>query len=136
MGDIAKAVAVTISALVVAAVVIVGGWQAGWWFTTHNTDREARNYQNQYGKQNMLVENTTSDIATVLSITTQIKQAGDDKATVAALTAQRKAVMNKVCDEAKNITGTVPLGQDAQTLVAANCFAGSIKPGSEYDTNQ
>lgn len=124
-----KIVAGWIAAAVGAAALILGGWQAGWWFKTQNTNREASLYRNSYGFQQSLRDQLTSNISTVVGITAQIAEPG---APAPELAAQRLAVLRMVCSQADQITGD-PLPVDQQEFVSRNCYAGVVSPDSPYE---
>lgn len=115
-------------ALMVIATVFIG-WSVGWWFTAQNINRQAHITQNSYENQVTLHQQITQDIATVDSITAQMAAPG---APVAALDAQRKAVVNIVCGDAQNISNGYPLTGQELTWVEHACFAGSVNPTSPY----
>lgn len=74
-GWAAFGIAMVVAAL--AALVIVGGWAAGWWFTNQNTQREAHMIRNGYANQQTLREQITAQIANTDTLTTQIAGTSD-----------------------------------------------------------
>jgi len=126
-----------IGGLVLIGGLIIGGWQAGWWFSVHNAQRqgqinniEAHNIRNGYSSQQSLREQITTQIGNVDTITTQIA-ASHDKSLISALTAQRAAIAATVCQDASEVTGDPLPAQEAQ-WATANCQAGNVRPGSAY----
>lgn len=120
---------VALVALVLLAGLIVGGWQAGWWFAAHNATRQAELIQNGYSNQTTLRSQVTQQYASVTAITTQIAAVKGDPAEVSALEDQRAAVAGIVCSDAAQITGTPLPAQQAQ-WVSTNCSAGTLSPDS------
>lgn len=108
-------------------------WQQGWWFASQNASREAHVIRNGFSNQQTLREQITQQIANVDSETVSIAQAAGDPGEVAALKAQRIAVVNIACQDGAEVTGD-PLPAQQQAWMNANCLAGVIRPGSRYDT--
>lgn len=119
-----------IGALALAGVLTLIFWQAGWWFRSQNTSREAHLIRNSYANQQTLREQVTAQIGNVATLTSQIA-ATHDQNLAAALTAQRAAVAAIVCQDAAEVTGD-PLPASQATWVSANCEAGNVSPGSPY----
>ena len=115
--------------LALLAGLILGGWQAGWWFSNQNTNRQAQQTQNGYSNQTTLHQQVTSNIATVTSITTQIAEASD-ASQIAALKAQRAAVAGTACMDASEVSTADPLPAGQQQWVSANCSSGIVSPNS------
>jgi hypothetical protein len=121
--------------VVVGVLVLVGAfvlimWQAGWWFAGQNAGREAHLIRNGYSNQQTLREQITTQIATVDGITTQIA-ATTDTGLISALKAQRMAIAATVCQDAAEVSGD-PLPAQQAEWAAANCQAGTVRPGSTY----
>lgn len=108
---------------------ILGGWQAGWWFSNQNVNRQTQQIQNGYSNQTSLHQQVTSDIATVDSITTQITET-NNKSQIAALKAQRAAVAGTACQAASEVSAADPLPTGQQQWVSANCSNGVVSPSS------
>lgn len=123
-GSVLKAIGAALAAAAVITAVVLGGWQAGWWFTQKNAERDAHVRRSTYGYQQTLRDNILKGISDVSDMDRQIAQAkGDD---VTTLTAQRKAMANQVCGQAEQVTGD-PLPSDQQSWVQSNCVMGSAK---------
>lgn len=123
-GLAAKAIGAFIVAAVILIGIVLGGWQAGWWFAAKNADRDAHVRRSTYGYQQTLREQITKGIGDVTDMDRQIAGAkGDD---VTSLTAQRRAIANQVCGQAEQITGD-PLPADQASWVSQNCVMGSAK---------
>jgi hypothetical protein len=120
-------------ALVLLAALILGGWQAGWWFAAHNATRQAELIQNGYSNQSTLRAQITQQLANVGVATTQIAEAGTDAAEVAALKPQREAMAAIACSDAQQISG-LPLPSQQARWVSTNCSDGTVSPGSIYYT--
>jgi hypothetical protein len=116
---------VLLAAAIVTGIVL-GGWQAGWWFAGQNAARDAHLVRNGYSNQQTLREQITNKIADAQAIGTQITEVSGDAAETAALKAQQKALVNIVCQDADQVTGD-PLPTDQAAYVADHCSAGSAK---------
>jgi len=124
MNGTVKTVAGTVAGLALAGGVILGGWEAGWWFTTQNANRDAHVRRSTYAYQQTLRDQITKGIGDVTDMDRQVTQAKGDNAT--ALTAQRRAIADQVCNEAEQVTGD-PLAADQASWVSQNCVMGSAK---------
>jgi hypothetical protein len=121
---------VGVLALALLAALILGGWQAGWWFSNQNAGREAHQIRNGYSNQQSLREQLTTQIANVDTVTTQIA-ASKDPNLVSALKAQRAGIAGIACQDASGVTGD-PLPPQQAAWVTSNCLAGVVRPGSAY----
>lgn len=121
---------VSLFALAILAGLILGGWQAGWWFTNQNINRQAHAIRNGYSNQQTLREQITTQIGNVDTLTSQIAATHDGNL-IAALKAQRAAVAAIVCQDASEVTGD-PLPTSQAQWVSSNCQAGNVRPGSTY----
>jgi hypothetical protein len=123
-GSVGKAIGAGVLGLAVFGGVIFGGWEAGWWFTNQNANREGHVIRNSYSNQQTLRDQITKGLGDVTDMDRQITQAKGDNAT--ALTAQRHAIANQVCQEAVQVSGD-PLPSDQADWVSQNCVMGSAK---------
>ena len=128
MNGTVKTVGGTLACLALAGGVIFGGWEAGWWFTAQNANRDAHVRRSTYGYQQTLRDQITKGIGDTTDLDRQIAQAQGRKDTndVTALTAQRRAIANQVCNQAEQVTGD-PLAADQASWVSQNCVMGSAK---------
>ena len=122
---------VGVGALALLAVLILGGWQAGWWFSNHNINRQTQQIQNSDSNQRALVADITSQIATVESITVQM--AGASGQQLADLHAQRLGVARVACGDAAQLSASDVLGGGVPQWIKANCLAGTVSPGSSLE---
>lgn len=121
--NMAKGIAGSLVGLVVLTGIILGGWQAGWWFTTQNVNRESHVIRNSYSNQQTLRDQITQKLGDVTSLDSQIAANPGD---VPQLQAQRHAVANIVCQDAEQVVGD-PLPQDQLAWASQNCAMGSAK---------
>lgn len=112
-----------VGATVILSGLILGGWQAGWWFTKHNVNREAHVIRNSYGNQQTLRDQITAKLGDVTGLDSQIAANPSD---VVQLKAQRHAVANIVCQDAEQVSGD-PLPIDQAQWISTNCVMGSAK---------
>lgn len=119
----AKMLLAGLAALVLMTALILGGWQAGWWFKKHNLDRQNHLNRSSYGNQQTLRDEITKKLSTVTDLDSQIVSNPVNKA---QLVAQWHAVANIVCSDAEQVTGD-PLPFDQLQWVGQNCVMGSAK---------
>jgi hypothetical protein len=115
-------------ALVLLGALIIGGWQAGWWFAAHDATRQYQVTQDGDSNQSTLRAQITAQLANVTTITTQIAVTGGQDE-IAALKAQRAAVAGIACSDAQQISG-LPLPAQQAQWVSTNCLDGAVSPGS------
>lgn len=103
---------------VVALVVLlaIGAWHLGWFVKKADTNRESEVYQNSYGRQSALVQTVTDDVSEIADLDVTIATNPSPQ-----LSAQRKALTDRVCSNAGLLTGTVPLSSSAAAFVAKEC---------------
>jgi type V secretory pathway adhesin AidA len=118
-----------LAVLAIGLILTVVGWQAHWWFASHDATRQYQLTQNGTSNQDTLRAQITTQLANVATITTQIAAAGSDPAEVSALKPQRAAVAGIACSDAAQITG-VPIPAQQAQWVTVNCSDGSVSPGS------
>jgi hypothetical protein len=120
---------VPLAAIVLLAALVLGGWQAGWWFRSQDATRQAELTQNGYSNQVTLRQQVTAQFATVETVTAQIAAAGNDTSLITALQAQRAGIAGIVCADAAQISGS-PLPLQQAQWAAANCQDGALSSGS------
>jgi hypothetical protein len=120
---------VGIGALALIGGLTLGGWQAGWWFQSHDATRQAEITQNGYSNQATLRQEATADFATLASVGVQIAAAKGDSSMVTELQTEQASTGDKICAEAAQVSGTPLPAQQAQ-WVTANCSAGTLSPNS------
>jgi hypothetical protein len=118
-----------LAVLATGLILTLVGWQAGWWFASHNATRQYQVTQNGTSNQDTLRGQITTQLANVATITTQIAAPDTSPAEVAALKPQRAAIAGIACSDAAQITG-VPLPVQQAQWVTVNCSDGSVSPGS------
>jgi hypothetical protein len=121
---------VALIALLLISGLILGGWQAGWWFAAHNATRQYQITQDGVSNQDTLRAQITAKLADVATITTQIAEAAAEPAEVSALKAQRAAVAGIACSDAAQVTG-IPLPAQQAQWASINCSDGTVSPSSD-----
>jgi hypothetical protein len=130
------AVVVTVAVLLLAGIVTFVGWQANWWFASHNATRQAENTQNGYSNQTTLRQQVTANFATLATIGTQVAANRADASLVTALDVQRAATAATICSDAAQVSGT-PLPAQQAAWVTANCSDGTLSANSpDYEAGQ
>lgn len=120
-----------IGSVILTGVIVAGGWRLNWWFAGKAVNYQAHILRNSYANQQTLRDQITQQIGNVLSISTQITETQDQQE-IAALKAQRLAVVGIVCQDADEVTGD-PLPVDQAQFVQANCTSGVVSPSSAYN---
>ena len=120
-----------IVSIVLIALVVLAGWQIGWWFNNQNTNRSNELIHNGYAFQTSLKGDITQNIANVYQINAQVAGASGNE--VDALKAQRLAVLNIVCSDAIQVNNSIPLDPSQAQFIAANCSSGTVSPASQYN---
>lgn len=103
------------------------GWQASWWMSDQNTNRQDHQIRRSYGNQATLRDQISSNMTVVFSLTSQVQT---DPGAAVALKAQRASVVNTICADAAQITDGFAAGQAA--FIKHNCNAGAMSPSSPY----
>lgn len=119
---------VGIFCLVLLAALIVGGWQAGWWFAGQNVNRETHIIQNSDSNQRALVADITEKIGDVETATVQMDAASGQQ--YADLHAQRLGFARQACGDAAQLSSADVLGDNVPQWIATNCTAGTLSPSS------
>ncbi|MGH7743384.1 MAG: hypothetical protein ACREQ5_00985 [Candidatus Dormibacteria bacterium] len=130
--DGVAAVFAAIASLAIIAIIVVGGWQAGWWFHTQDTNRQAVLDKQGYGYQQPLQTQIGADIDTVTDLNTQLVAANGNPDLITVLATQRRQAVTHICQQAAQINPNLPLASDQAQFVATNCYAGGIAPNSAY----
>ena len=129
------AIAAVVSFLVIGVIVLVG-WQAGWWFQVQNAKRqgqiiniEGHNIRNGYSNQQTLRDEITANEQNVSQATGELPFVTKDQR--GGIELQRKYEVNTICADAAQVTGD-PLDSPQASFVNQNCSDGSIKTTSQY----
>jgi len=117
--------------IAVVVAVVLGGWQAGWWFTSQNANREATVQQQGVGNQSAMRSEIPQKIADVAKYTLQI----DNPAYAAMkhdIEQSRSYAAQLVCGDAAQLNSLTEIAQADQTWVITNCTGGELAPSSKY----
>jgi hypothetical protein len=119
-----------ITVLLVLAIggIVVGGWQASWWFANHNASRNYALTQNGVSNQDTLRTRINGDFTT---FNAEVVQAQAYPALASGIKAQEDSDGNDICGLAPQVTTIALPAQQAQ-WVAANCADGALSPSSPY----
>ena len=123
-----KVIIGTVAGFAAVVLIVVGGWQLGWFAAQSGADHAAHVNRSSYGNQQTLRDQISAHIGDVDDLSTQIVE---NPANADQLKAQRHAFANIVCNEAEGVTGD-PLPSDDANFVAKNCLDGQTSPSSEY----
>ena len=116
-------------ALLVA--LVLGGWQAGWWFKTQNTNRDATLRQQGVGNQSAMVSEIPRKIADVGRYTLQIENPAY-KDMASSIKQSRSYAAQLVCGDAAQLNSLTELAHADQTWVLTNCVGGELSATSTY----
>lgn len=122
-----------VAGVVVLGAVTLGLWQAGWWFSNHNVNRQTRQIQNSDSNQRALVSDLTNKIGDVAKITVQMDSAAGQQ--LADLHAQRLGEANEACNDAMQLSPSDVLGDNVPQWIRTNCTAGNVSPSSPLEGN-
>jgi hypothetical protein len=123
---------VLLAAIAVVGLIILGGWQAGWWFRTQDTNRQAQLDKQGVGYQLPLQVEIGDEITKVTDLNTQLVAAKDNPDLIGTLAATRKAIVIQICRQSAQVNPATPLSSDQEEFARSNCFAGGISPTSLY----
>jgi hypothetical protein len=117
--------------LVILAVggIVVGGWQAGWWFANQNINRQTHQIHNSYSYQSATQSDLTQKISDINTETVQIDGATGQQ--LADLKAQRLGEAQLACADASQLTADYLKGE--QPWVTQNCSAGVVSLSSPLE---
>lgn len=115
-----KLAALALLGLVVLAAIVLGGWQAGWWFTTQNTSRQGQVFQASYGAQTADIQQAENLASEVASIRAEIASTSIPAAEATQLQAQASAETTQACNLIAEIT-SLPVPAPLASFSAASC---------------
>lgn len=115
------------------ALIIVGGWQVGWWFRTQDTNRQSQLDKQGIGYQIPLQTQIGDEIGQVLQLNRALAGEMNNPNLVGPDSATRKDIVIRICQQAAQINPAIPLQGDQAVFVGQNCFAGTIAPASPYN---
>lgn len=111
-----KAVAVSIGAVFLIGVIVVGGYLGGWWLQTDTTNRHSKLLRKSFERQATYRDEMVRKIEDIVSIDVQLVQSPE---LAPQLGAQRKALVHIVCRDNGYIQGG--LDSDTSIFVAKEC---------------
>lgn len=117
--ETAKTTVVALATLVLIGLVLVVGWQFGWWLKAKNVDRGARIDDRKYNRQSALQEEVIRGAAKVADLDVTVSQATASERV--PLLAQRHALVAQTCDQFYKTTGTASLPTYVREFVAKEC---------------
>lgn len=126
------AVVVTVAVLLLGGGITLVGWQANWWFASHNVTRQAHLVQNNYATQEGYLSAISNDVAQLDGVIAEESGSPD----AAALRAQAIGIGNQACLEASYLTGSVPVPAEMQAWINGNCDAGAVSLTSPIRTGK
>lgn len=121
-------IGITVLAVLAIGGIVVGGWQASWWFANHNATRNYQLTQNGVSNQDTLRTRIDTDFT---SLNAEIVQVKAYPALKSAVMSQEDSDGNDICSLAAQVT-TIPLPPQQAQWVSANCADGSLSPSSTF----
>ena len=110
------------------AAIVIGGWQANWWFASHNATRQNNLIQSGVSNQESQESQLVSNIGTIGTITVQMDSVSGQE--LADLHAERLGIARKACLNAAQLTAIPP---EEASWVSQNCLAGAVSPTSPLE---
>lgn len=98
----------SIVAFVLVCVLVVVGWQVGWWFKNQNVNRQALIFQNSYGTQSALIGELNQEIQQFDGIQVQVASPQTPGSEKSALVSQEQGIINQACPQVGQISIRVP----------------------------
>lgn len=92
--------------LVVLGGIIFGGWEAGWWFRTADTNREAQVYQQSYGVQTSIGDALSRQITDISKIDVQLADPATSPDQKQMLQAQKQHEVDDACNMYTRLTSS------------------------------
>lgn len=114
-----KAVASAVGLIVLIVGILVGGYLGGWWLEADVVDREARIREQTFARQTALQAEVQTLFQDIKDIDVQLTYANDEQD--AALGAQRKAIVIRLCDAFGRMTGTVTIPDSIRAFAGGEC---------------
>lgn len=119
--------------LILLGGLVLGMWQAGWWFSNHNINRQTQQIQNSDSNQRALIADITEKIGDVATATEQMDSATGQQ--YADLHAQRLGFARIACGDAAQLSASDVLGDGVPQWIRSNCTAGTVSPSSPLERN-
>lgn len=116
---------VAVMAAVLLAVLVVGGWQAGWWFSNQNISRQFSQTVHSQQYQQALVDQMGQHLANIRGIAVTRSGIPADSPEQVTLRAQELGELSGFCAEAGRLTSQNPATPALMKIVHANCSAGA-----------
>lgn len=115
-----KIVGSTVVVLALLAVIVVGGYQLGWWLRTQEVNRGAEIRRGSFEYQETRRDEIIRQAGTLADIDTQLTNPALTTGQTAALTAQRRAASTQLCNLAGDVIGEVTPAVDS--IIREECI--------------
>ena len=127
-----KWIGTVLALCVIGGVIIFAGWQAGWWFSNQNVNRQFQQTQNGQSNQVTLREQIEKNFALLTQDNVAIAKAKGDPGLTGQYKVEAAATAGTLCQEGDEVNRAVPLPQDIAAWLGANCSMGVVAPTSQY----
>jgi hypothetical protein len=115
----------------VIAGIVVGGWQASWWFSSQNATKNYQVTQNGVSNQDTLRTNIQTGFNTLLHEEVEVGANRTNTSLAESIQVEAASEATTLCGWANQVTG-VPLPPQQATWAAQNCTDGALSPSSSY----
>lgn len=105
-------------ALLLLGGIILGGWQAHWWFVSNGTNRQAHIFQQSYGTQSADMDRARDLISDIAAVQVQTESPSTPSSEIASLNAQETALTTQACGLIEDQTSPP---SDEATFAASSC---------------
>lgn len=116
-----------LAALAVAAGVVIGGWQANWWFATQNTNRTDKVIQQGYANQSALQAQVTAEFSDIA------KEQADEQQTPANKSFDQPQIITQagqICQQLPQFAPGYTIDPQWRSWEHANCADGALSATS------
>lgn len=111
--ETAKNTLLAVLAVIVVVALAIGAWQLGWFVEEKNVDRQTQVNDQSQGRQQALTSKVLRDIETVREI--------DGREDDGTNTARREALVESICMDAGQLSGSVTMPTSATNFINSEC---------------
>lgn len=111
---------------------VVVGWQAGWWFSNQNNNRNYQQTQNGDSNQEALRQQMGSNFTLLAQDDVAIAKAQGNPGLTGQYKVEAAATAAQLCDEGTRVNSAVPLDPHIAAWLRLNCSMGVVAPASKY----
>jgi len=109
-----------IALLAVISGVVIGGWEAGWWFRQQDTTRTTDMIRHSVSAQNSYVDDVENSLTQLKALGVQLDDPNLDPAQKPGLEGEKTAIINQTCIVARKIDPS-EMQPDIAQFLATDC---------------